>query len=171
MELSPDGDIYAILTWSGRVLFGNPMSAQPVRELDTRSTFDTIALSPSGRVLATVDGNGRIQLWDVATQRALGFLAPRLAKVLGLEFSLDGGSLCAIDSSGTLSFWESGGWKETGSRKIDEKVWTDEHFVLKTLALSPDHKRFAVAHGLDALLIDIHSGNELAAFRGHRGDI
>jgi WD40 repeat protein len=56
-----------------------------------------VKFSPDRRTLLTVDNNGRVQRWDVATPRLLGELPPTLVGAFtvlsfpeGIPFSPDG---------------------------------------------------------------------------------
>ncbi len=70
----------------------------------------SVAFSPDGRMLASGDNGGTIQLWDVADPahpRLLGQIPPGSYTIDSLAFSPDGHTLAGGDaSSGTVWLWD-----------------------------------------------------------------
>ncbi|HYE30889.1 MAG TPA: protein kinase [Methylomirabilota bacterium] len=62
-----------------------------------------IAFTPDGRTLASVGANGSVKLWNVATRREMGTLAPSGATG-SIAFSADGSTLIASFSDGARIF-------------------------------------------------------------------
>ena len=69
---------------------------------------EAVALSDSGRLLATGDQNGQVTLWSLASPRhpkRLAILHAGRGAVHGLSFSPPGGSLAAADADGHVQRW------------------------------------------------------------------
>jgi WD40 repeat protein len=56
---------------------------------------NSVAFSRDGKTLATGNTNGTVQLWDVATQQAIGSSAEHATSVSSVAFSLDGKTLAS----------------------------------------------------------------------------
>jgi WD40 repeat protein len=81
--------------------------AQPERGVLPSGGADTIAFSPAGTILATVDGNSTARLWDVATKHQLG--APFNGVSLDVDtvaFSPDGKILATGGANGIAQLWD-----------------------------------------------------------------
>ncbi|MFO1502089.1 MAG: serine/threonine-protein kinase [Verrucomicrobiota bacterium] len=76
------------------------------------SIWDGLALSANGKLVAMGGPNGRLQLWDLHQQRAVGQLRGHALQVCCLAFSPDGrvlasgsGGLFAPNQAGELKLW------------------------------------------------------------------
>lgn len=65
------------------------------------------ALSPSGKQIASGDGNGQVRFFDLTSMQALGVSGPpaHLARIEDLAYSADGRSLISLDSQGQARLW------------------------------------------------------------------
>jgi WD40 repeat protein len=68
------------------------------------SPVQAIAFSPGGRLLAVIDNDHSLRLWDVATRQPLG--APLAGAVNSAAFSPDGTLLAAGGSDHTVRVWD-----------------------------------------------------------------
>ena len=68
------------------------------------SPVQAIAFSPGGRLLAVIDNDHSLRLWDVATRQLLG--APLAGAVNSAAFSPDGTLLAAGGSDHTVRLWD-----------------------------------------------------------------
>ncbi|MEU3405913.1 WD40 repeat domain-containing protein [Streptomyces sp. NPDC006670] len=89
----------------GPVHLCDPWTGEPVAPpLDgPGAAVEDLALSPDGRLLATVDVGGRLALWDVAHGRLSS--EPHASAVTSVAFSPDGTLLAAACSDDRLRLW------------------------------------------------------------------
>jgi WD40 repeat protein len=68
-----------------------------------------VAFSPDGKLLATADSSGMVQLWDLATSKALGSPVPAYngpdSGLQGIAFSPDGKLLATVGDNGVADLW------------------------------------------------------------------
>jgi WD40 repeat protein len=108
-----------------------------------------LALSGDGRLLATGDGHGRVQLWELATRREIPLTLPGV-KGYGIDLTPDGRILVALGPKGDIVFfhWPSG---EMVGKLPDEAKgrWL--------VMLSPDNRRLATLESSEssALVWDV----------------
>jgi hypothetical protein len=117
LAFSSDGHLIAS-TSDGYVWLWNPVTHAPVGRPvavaapDSTAGVVSLALSPDGQYLATVDGDGGIRLWNTATGALLGVPLPA-GTLAGryhndafvpetVSFNGDGSILAAADSGGTV---------------------------------------------------------------------
>ena len=89
-----------------------------VRELRTGATLasfpvrsrwaepDELALSPDGELVAYVDPNGLLRVWEVDSGRQKAALRPRQKSVWGLAFSSDGRRVVTVGDDGRARLWD-----------------------------------------------------------------
>jgi len=87
-----------------------PQSAEKVQSLQSdagtsASTVLGIAFSPDGKMIAAVDWNGRVLVWNLATGKLDPAQRTHKGGVLSLTFSPDGNSIATGSEDGTLRIW------------------------------------------------------------------
>ncbi|HEY7424440.1 MAG TPA: sigma-70 family RNA polymerase sigma factor [Gemmataceae bacterium] len=77
--------------------------------------FHSLALAPSGKVLATATSSGKVRLWDIKTGKELCHCqGERNAAASALVFSADGKMLAGVDGV-LVRLWETRSGKEVSS--------------------------------------------------------
>jgi WD40 repeat protein len=70
------------------------------------SQVDLLALNSDGKTLATYNGNGTTEIWDVATQQLIAALPAGGKQVSAMALSPDGTVLATITTDGTGHLWD-----------------------------------------------------------------
>ena len=170
MAFSPDGSLIATGADAGtiqlwRVVGGAHVGMKPLGvPLATTNTpgvggIGGVAFSPDGRVLASSDGTGALQLWDVAKRRALDApLARPLGGMNGIAFSPDGRTMASADNDSTVRLWPVARNRQGSVSLVGHTDGVD------VVAFSPDGTTLASA-GFDRTvrLWDVASGQQLGA--------
>jgi WD40 repeat protein len=119
--------------------------AQPERAvLSDGSPLNGVAVSPSGKILATADQNDTARLWDVATRLPIG--APMKGGGSAVAFSPDGKILATASIDGMARLWDV-----ATQRQIGAPMYAESSPVaaatrpLGAVAFSPDGKIIATA--------------------------
>ncbi|MDR0314316.1 MAG: hypothetical protein LBI14_12070 [Treponema sp.] len=68
----------------------------------------SVAFSPDGRIIASLNGSGIIKLWDVETGRELRTLTGFLDGVSLCRYSPDGRSIVTVAQDGAIKLWDVG---------------------------------------------------------------
>jgi WD40 repeat protein len=119
-----------------------------------------VALSPDGRLLAAVNQDGVVKLWDRSADRERGTLAGSRARASCLAFSPDGARL-AVAEGNQVRVWDTadGTLRQTLSGHRD---------LIRCLAFSPDGAALATAGNDRGIrLWDLAGGRQRAALLGH----
>src|SRR5262249_35123391 len=130
-------------------------------------SVNSVAFSPDGRTLATLDRNLIVKLWDVSTGRELRKLNEYTGVSTGsnaMAYSPDGVMLATIVREGVVL------WNLVTSQK--EIILKGHAQPVTTLAFSPDGKRLATGSAdQTAKIWDLAIGQELVTLRGHTSPI
>ncbi|GAA1678265.1 hypothetical protein GCM10009733_088940 [Nonomuraea maheshkhaliensis] len=154
VAFSPDGSLLAaaypgglIRTFdatSGR-LTGDPL--RPARGSvvpEPREEAGALAFGPGGRILAGTTGSEHIQLWNVATRRAMGRpLTGHTGLITSAAFNSDGSVLATAGQDATIRLWDV-----RARRPLGEPLTGHTHAV-NAVAFSPGGDLLASA-GADA---------------------
>ncbi len=69
----------------------------------------SLALDPTGRILASGGTDNTIKLWDIATGRELRTLTGHDALLTSVDFSPDGSTLLSASRDRTIRLWDVSG--------------------------------------------------------------
>jgi WD40 repeat protein len=136
----------------------------------------SLAISPSGDVLATVTGDGRVRLWDLATRKLLHEFEPDEGTRRFTHASfLDGGkTLAACRQASVIVFWDAATRKERWRLRLSENearfgvefIWLLVSPDEKTLAWSYVQSRLAGPALREIVGWDMNAGREVFRLRG-----
>ncbi|HTU16807.1 MAG TPA: sigma-70 family RNA polymerase sigma factor [Gemmataceae bacterium] len=168
------------------IRFWDVATGKEVRQIKHHQGIGTIALSPDGKLLASIDkirhrdpelGSGywdddnRVRLWDATTGKELRQLvmpASKIAEVNGfgsLRFTPDGKMLLTGGADGILRFWDTA----TGRALRRFTGFADGPSLF---AFAPDKQTLAVVDGGSTIrLLDLASGKDRLPLYGHHGCI
>ena len=130
------------------------------------ATIHEIAYSPDGPVLASIDGDGELELWDAATgRRRLSILGGEQdgPRIEGMTFAPDGRTIAARSMSSTILYEMSSG---RPIRRFEEKSQVHGRGAQAIgLAFSPSGSILAASFS-DAPLVlwDVGSGRRIRSF-------
>ena len=145
---SPDGRLLATVTVKGVTLWDTAKwrpIGPPLRP-SQGSWEEGVDFSPDGRTLAIAGGQGRLELWDVATMKQLRDLADPAAATSDepalsvVRYSPDGSVLAAgAKATNHVTLWAT-----ASGRVIGEPIITEPPGAgAQSIAFSPDSKRIA----------------------------
>lgn len=103
---APDGVSLVAGSSIGIFVF-DPRTLQLERYIDTRSSITALEFSQDGRMVATGDDEGLIQIWDAQTwDESAAPYSGHLEAILDLAFSPDGTRLASVDGASRLIQWQ-----------------------------------------------------------------
>ncbi len=178
---SPDGRTLASSSRDGTARLWEMATARVQHTLRAHPSgwVNAVAFSPDGKTLATGSSSGlvihpkdhlnrgesgAIKLWDARTGQEQARIEGSSGTVKTLAFSGDGSRLASADSDGSVRVWEAA----TGRLLTSTKLTTASFQI----AFAPDLKTMAVlGPEYTILLLDVATGRERAALKGHRNQI
>ena len=162
VEFSPDGQILAVATAIGVVLY----DAKTIRQIgrlegSTVGGVHDVAFSPDGAILASTPSGAIIELWDVKTRRNTVTLVEYNRRVRygisAVAFSPDGRILASGDQEGRIKLWDV----ETGNDVATIKAHAKE---VSSVVFSPDGSMLASGSVGDTVkLWDVETKETVAA--------
>jgi WD40 repeat protein len=140
-SLSPRRPIYR-LSW-----IGDPVYA--------------VAFNPNGYIVASGDGNGKVQFWDVREGTFISEFFPHQEAINAMAFTPDGKILMTASNDRTVKVWNL----ETG-KLVNTLVGHPDK--VRAIALNPDGRTLATASNDGIRLWDIFSGDIVGRYYGHK---
>jgi WD40 repeat protein len=178
LALSPDGKKLATATgdWSrqdgierpGQVFVWDVATRKREATLPGHDpTVWSVAFSPDGKLLCSVQGRENVQLWDVTTGKEIGRLQhPR--QIRPIAFSPDGRTLATGLEDGAVRLWQIGGKVQT-----HQDLHAHEAQIF-SVRFSPNGKRLVTASQDETVKLWNVSGTEVtqaATLKGHKGQV
>lgn len=146
-----------------RQLVGDP---EPMR---SSSHLFSLALSPTGRLLAAGGTDGSIDVWDLELNTPTHISAHNGKQVRGLAFSGDGARFASAGWDGRVVLWDA-----EKRKRIRDWEFLDEAgqpLDVFSVAFSPDGQTLAATVGHDIRLMNVETGGEYTPLRGHQNVI
>jgi WD40 repeat protein len=146
VSFSADGKLLLTSDGNNAVLWEMP-TGKPLEILPPHDAYSPI-LSPDGKLLADVDFNNVVSLWDLTTGKVRAKLSGHTADLHTMAFNQSGSRLVTVDSAGRGKVWDVTAGKERGSFKTLASVKMapsgDMIYLMVKMALSPDGTLLAV---------------------------
>lgn len=116
-------------------LFGALHETKLQRTLRVHEGVSSVAYSPDGKLLASGNSDGTIQLWDMETGQPVGQpLTGHRLGVTSVAFHSDGKTLASLSYDGTIRLWDLVTGQQVG------QLLADDLKPIHSMALSPDGK-------------------------------
>jgi len=170
LDFSPDGKTLVSGSEDQKIILWDVDSGQEVKRTNTSMNIRSVAFSPDGRVIASInvsDQGGHVVLWDVDSMQPAGDPLGEFWGVSGeVAFSPDGKKL--VCGFGNVMIWDLSG--EQPIEKPLQENFTD----VTAIALSPDGKILAAGDGSESRIIlwDVESEQIIGkSLEGHSSEI
>lgn len=145
--LSPDGKALAAVFSKTIKLWDLEAKPGPPEWLQVdEGSFQCVAFSPDGRLLATGGDDKRVRLWNLKTRKELAVLNGHLRSVTCVAFRPDGKTLASASADGTVKLWDIETLKELGAIRGPVELAGDVRWVL----YHPDGKSLFFARHVTA---------------------
>lgn len=142
------------------IVFWDIATGKAVRRLSGPSSFNRMAVSPDGMLLAAADESGGSAIWNLADGRQLRHFDGERSRVLVHAFSQDGKRLLTATADGNVRVWEVGTGKSLYQLHVPMGEFGD-------LTFSPGGKLVAYGDGEGKISIrEITTGKELRHWSG-----
>ncbi|SCG64255.1 trypsin-like peptidase domain-containing protein [Micromonospora humi] len=132
-----------------------------------RGPVNAVAFQPGGTLLAALT-DGTVRLWDTATGRTTGDIAPGDADILSIAFSPDGSTLATGESTGRVSLRSVTDGQVRGT--LDDQA--SDSGRVQALAFSPDGRVLAAVGPFAKVKVwDVPGARRRATLTGHTAEI
>ncbi len=108
LRFSPDGSLLAVSCRDRQIRLLTTRNWTVIRSIGSPTIAGSLAFSPDGRLLASEDSNGHvnlIRLWDVQTGKAVRVLKGHTSLIYSFTFTPDGLSLLSCGSEAQVLRW------------------------------------------------------------------
>ena len=159
VAFSPNGQLLA--TAGVEVKLWDVHTRKEIATLEHGKWVFAVAFSSDGRMLATGDESGRVNIWDVQTQQTVVQLNGDSTAVYTLTFSPDGKILAGAGYEGEIELWKVEGWEHLGTLTVGATAFT--------IRFPPDSSTLANTGYESVSLWKVDSGEKIATLTGHAG--
>jgi len=131
IEWQPDGDKLLVSTVTGAWLYTDTLDDVAHIEDAKLATFH-----PSGRLLAGVDENNSITLWNADTFEHIESLEQHTARITQLAWSPEGDRIASMDQDGHILIWQTDSYQPTQRMVLQEITqigWSSEGTYLAAI--------------------------------------
>ncbi len=120
-----------------------------------------IAFSSDGKLLATGDENGQVNVWDIQTRKIVAQLQGDSEYIAAVKFSADNRILAGAGYERKIKLWEVQNWERLGT--------LDNGSTASAISFSPDSNILASTGYESVNLWEVNIGEKIAALTGPRG--
>ena len=156
---SPDGQLLA--TAGIDVKLWNVQTRSEIGTLEHRDWVLAVAFSPDGRLLVAGDRTGRVNVWDVQSQRIIFQFKGDASPVYTVKFSPNGKILAGAGYEGEIELWKVENWEHLGTLSVNATVFT--------IDFSPDSTTLASTGYESVDLWTVATGEKITSLIGHPG--
>lgn len=179
LKLTQDRFSVRALTFFGRsivaikgskaMIFVNPESGDILSEKSFENSYNVVAFSQDGTILAAAERNGKIHLWDTKTSSQRGTLTghgdDRGKRIGALAFSPDGKILASGGQDNIVLLWDTQKHTKIGTLKA-HTGW------VTAIAFSEDGKTLASGDAnKEIILWDLDTGKQRTNITTHKSTI
>jgi WD40 repeat protein len=173
LAFSPTADVLAYVDMRDLVLLDMPDGSEILRRGAVQVLVTDLIFDPYGTMLALVENQGLVTLWDVETGEPIAALE-HFSAVTGAAFAPDAETLVTVHCREAgdsyqgacrhlkITFWDTQTWER--GQVID---LTEPGLILNArarLALSPDGTLLALSEGDLLRLFDVKTGQQLSIY-------
>ena len=165
VAFSPDGK-RVIASGDGRkaVVWDVRTRKSPFQLLGHKASIHGVDFSPDGRWIATGDWNAMVRIWKAADGELVHSIEGLKSGVEYLMFSRDSSMLVCAVMSGQVLIVDPNTGREI--RRIDGIKGG-----VMAVAISPDQKLIVAQAGIDAVILDVATGQPKVILAGHTATI
>ena len=167
LTFAKDNTMLISLDNSGNINYWDVVTREKALDIVTQLSYDIAAVSTDGRVFATGDRNGIIQLWDANTEHRFEDWGdnPEDQDVLALAFSSDRKILASGSEDKTVRLWDT-------EKRAKIATIEGHEASVTALAFSPDGKILATGDAGKVIKVwDVNTQSEHATLKGHTNGI
>ncbi len=148
LALSPDGRMVAVVA-HGLQLWTTATGRRTGSPVPAAGAGGPVVFSPDGSLIAAVGNDGKVRLWDAATQRQTGG-AMSAGRPAALAFSPDGKILATVGANGSAILWRVATQRMIGQPMTADPIMGDQPTAgqgTASVAFGPDGTMLATAGG------------------------